>query len=117
MMERRGPIFRIADRGPLDTSGFHARSWVAEKVNARDDGRNQVLFAGISVNRNPALRLVLYDPRTRQGYSLSIETDSRTGQTRRLQWSQNTADSRVAAYRVVLRERARAIIGRGLRGL
>jgi serine/threonine protein kinase len=117
MMERRGSTFRVSDRRQLDTAGFRARRWIAEKVSAHDDGRNQVLFSGVSTNRNPALRLVLYDPGTRQAYSLGIETDSRTGQTRSMQWSDNTADSRVAAYRVVLREKAKAILARGIRGL
>lgn len=116
MIERRGSAFRITDRGALDTSVFHARSWEAEKVSVNDDGRNQVLFSGINSYRRPTLRLVLYDPEARQTYSLSIETD-RTGQTKRLQWSDNAADSRVAAFRVMMRDKARHIIGRNLRGL
>src|SRR5436190_11977155 len=87
MMERRGPNFRLTGRGPLDTSNFHARKWRVEKVSANDDGRNQVPFSGVSTARHPGLRLLLYDPDKRQGYSLVIETDSRTGQTRRMQWS------------------------------
>jgi hypothetical protein len=63
------------------------------------------------------LKLVLFDPDKRQAYSLALETDSRTGQTRRMQWSDNTADSRVAAYRVLLRDKARTMIGRGLKGI
>lgn len=117
MMERRGSTFRVTDRGGLDTVAFHARRWEAEKVSVNGDGRNQILFSGINSYRNPTLRLVLYDPQAREAYSLAIETDSRTGQTRRLQWSDNTADSRVAAYRVMMRDKARTIIGRNLRGV
>jgi serine/threonine protein kinase len=117
MMERRGPAFHVTARGLLDSTTFQARRWMAETVSAKDDGRNQVLFSGINSSRSPMLKLVLFDPDKRQAYSLSLETDSRTGQTRRMQWSDNTADSRVAAYRVLLRDKARTIIGRGLKGI
>jgi hypothetical protein len=116
MMERRGSTFRVTDRGALDTTVFHARRWEAETVSVSDDGRNQVLFYGINSYRNPTLRVVLYDPQARAAYSLAIETDSRTGQTKRLQWSDNAADSRVAAYRVMMRDKARTILVRNLRG-
>jgi hypothetical protein len=117
MMERRGPGFHVTARGLLDSTTFRARRWMVEKVSAKDDGRNQVLFSAINSNRNPMLKLVLFDPDKRQAFSLSLETDSRSGQTRRMQWSDNTADSRVAAYRVLLRDKARTIIGRGLKGI
>jgi serine/threonine protein kinase len=112
VMERRGPAFRVTTKGPLDTSAFQARRWTVEKVSANDDSHTQVLFSAMNANKKPALKLVLYDPDTRRAYSLALETDSRTGQTRRLQWSDSSADSRVAAYRVLLRERAREIISR-----
>jgi hypothetical protein len=115
-MERRGSDYRLTDRGSLDTPNFRARKWTAEKVDAGGDGRNQILFTGIGFNSDADLRLVLYDPFTRQSYSLTVETDSRTGKTRRLQWSENTADSRVAAYRVVLRQKARTISGLAVQG-
>lgn len=86
---------------------FRARKWTAEKVDASGDGRNQILFTG---NADAGLRLVLYDPGTHESYSLRIETNRRTGQTRQMLWSENTADPSAAAYRVVLREKARAII-------
>jgi serine/threonine protein kinase len=114
VMERRGSNYRVTDRGSLDTASFRGSKWTAEKVDAGGDSGNQVLFTGISADRQSELRLVLYDPGTRESYSLSIETDRRTGQTRRMQWSENVADSRVAAYRVVLRERARMIIAAGM---
>jgi serine/threonine protein kinase len=115
-MERRGTDYRLTDRGSLDTPNFRARRWTTEKVDAGGDGRNQILFTGIAANSDSDLRLVLYDPGTRQSYSLRVETDSRTGQTHRLRWSENTADSRVAAYRVVMRQKARTISGGALRG-
>jgi serine/threonine protein kinase len=115
MMERRGPGYRITDRGPLDVEHFRGQKWTAERVDAGGDGRNQVLFTGIGANMN-GLRLVLYDPRTRQSYSLRVETDALTNQTRRLEWSENSADSSLAAYRVALREKARALLNSGIRG-
>jgi len=118
MMERKGQSFRVTDREPLDTTHFRARSWNLEKVSVRDDGRNQILFSGISNPvRYPSIRVVLYDPFVRQGYSLMVETDSRTGKTRRMQWSENSADSKVAAYRVALRDKARLLMTRGMRKL
>jgi len=114
MVEQRGQNFRITDRGALDTAKFQARKWTAEKLSANNDGRSKILFTGISAARRPALRLVLYDPRKRAAYSLTVETDPRTGQTRRTQWSDNIGDSRAAAYRVLLRDKARALIARGL---
>ena len=115
MVEGRGKTFRITDRGALDTPTFRARKWNVDKVSVNDDGRNQVVFSGFNSARHPGLRLVLYDPARREAYSLAIEIDRRTGQTRRLQWSNNAIDSRVAAYRVLLREKARTLIGQGLR--
>lgn len=115
-MERRGSSYRITDRGALDTPDFHGKQWTIERVNANGDNRNQVVFTGIGAARRPGLRLVLYDPGARADYSLNIETDSRTGRTRRMEWSENMADSRVAAYRVLLREKARTIIANGLHG-
>ncbi|MDQ2856674.1 MAG: serine/threonine protein kinase [Acidobacteriota bacterium] len=115
-MERRGSSYRVTDRGALDTSDFHGKQWTVEKVNANGDNRNQLVFTGISAAKQPGLRLVLYDPGARADYSLNIETDSRTGRTRHMEWSDNIADSRVAAYRVVLREKAQAIIANGLHG-
>ena len=118
MMERKGQSFRVTDREALDTNNFKARSWNLEKVSIRDDGRNQILFSGISNPvRYPSIRVVLYDPFVRQGYSLVVETDGRTGKTRRMQWSENAADSKVAAYRVALRDKARLLITRGMRNL
>jgi tRNA A-37 threonylcarbamoyl transferase component Bud32 len=105
-MKLRGSAYRITDRGSLDMPNFRARKWTAEKVDAGGDGRDQILFTGIS---HAGWRLVLYDPETRQNYSLRIETDSRSGQARQIHWSDNTADSSVAAYRVALREKARTI--------
>ena len=116
-MERRGSTFRITDRGGLDTSTFRARRWEAEKVSVNDDARNQVLFYGINNYRNPTLKMILYDPEARKAYSLSIETDARSGHTRKSQWSDNAADSRVAAYRVLMRDKAKGILGRSPRGL
>ena len=124
VMERRGSGYRVTDRGPLDMPNFRATKWTAEKVDVAGDGRNQILFTGISADTHSGFRLVLYDPGTRESYSLRIETDKRTGRTRRMHWSGNTADSRAAAYRVALREKARTVaqtiaqslISNGMRG-
>ncbi|MCU1265510.1 MAG: hypothetical protein JWM21_1828 [Acidobacteria bacterium] len=116
MMERSGSNYRVTDRGALDTPDFRGRKWKIEKVNAYSDNRNQLVFTGISAAGHSGLRLVLYDPAARVDYSLRVETDNRTGRTRHLEWSENMADSRVAAFRVVLREKAQKVIGEGLHG-
>jgi hypothetical protein len=115
VMERRGSGYRVTDRGSLDVENFRGKKWTAERIDAGGDGRNQVLFTGISANMH-GLRLVLYDPGTRQSYSLRVQTDGLTDQTRLMQWSGNTADSSLAAFRVVLREKARTILSNGMRG-
>ena len=114
VMERRGSGYRVTDRGLLDVDNFRGKRWTAERVDAGGDGRDQVLFTGISGNPRRLL-LVLYDPGTRQSYSLRIQTDGLTNQTQQMQWSQNTADSSLAAFRVVLREKARTILSSGKR--
>jgi len=109
VMERRGSAYRVTDRGPLDIPNFRGTKWTAEKVDVAGDGRNQILFTGLGANTRSGFRLVLYDPGTRESYSLRIETDKRTGRTRRMHWSENTADFRAAAYRVMLRAKARSV--------
>jgi len=109
-IERRGSAYRVTGRGLLDTPKFRGRKWTVEKVSAREDNRHQLLFTGIGVAAQPGLRLVLYDPAAGADYSLTVGTDRRTGRARNLEWSDNLADSRVAAYRVVLRERMQKII-------
>ena len=112
VLRRRGASYRVTDQGSLDVPNFRVRKWTAETVDAGGDGQTQVLFTGINRGdnrQNPGIRLVLYDPLTRQAYSLRIEADPLTGRVRRMHWSENspTAD---AAYRVALRDKARALL-------
>jgi len=112
VLRRSGAGYRVTDRGSLDTANFSVRKWNAETIDADDDGHTQVLFSGIDHGgggQQPGIRLVLYDPLTRQAYSLRVEADPLTGRIRRMHWSGN-APMANAAYRVALRDKARALL-------
>jgi serine/threonine protein kinase len=112
VLRHRGAGYRLTDRGSLDVSNFSERKWTAETVDTEGDGRNQVLFTGISrgVDQQlPGVRVVLYDPRARQSYSLRIEVDPLTGGVQRMHWSSNSSMAD-AAYRVALRDKARGLL-------
>ena len=57
---------------------------------------------------------MLYDPLKRQAYSLRIEADPLTGRVRRTHWSGNSSMAD-AAYRVTLRDKARALLNEATR--
>lgn len=111
VLRRRGSGYRVTDRGLLDQPNFRVSKWTAETVDAGGDGQIQVLFAGINRggNQTAGVAVVLYDPLTRQTFSLRIEADPRTGKPRRLHWSDNSSMAD-AAYRVALRDKARALL-------
>jgi hypothetical protein len=93
------------------------RKWTVETVDAGGDGQSQVLFTGINhggYQQNPGIRVVLYDPLARQAYSLRVEADPLTGRVRRMHWSGNSSMAD-AAYRVALRDRARALLSEATR--
>ena len=117
VLRRRGSGYRVTDRGSLDVPNFSVRKWKAETVDAGGDGQTQVLFTGINHGgnqQNPGIRVVLYDPRARQTYSLRVEADALTGRVRRMRWSGN-ASMADAAYRVALRDKARALLSEATR--
>lgn len=117
ILKRRGSGYRLADRGSLVLPNFRATRWSAETVDASGDGQTELLFTGID-RRNEQLwgvGLVLYDPLTRQTLSLRVDTDPRTGKPRRMHWSDNSPRAE-AAYRVALRDKARALLSGAVRG-
>ena len=117
VLRRRGSGYRVTDRGPLDVPNFSVRKWTAETVDAGGDGQTQVLFTGINHGGNqqtPGIRVVLYDPLARQTYGLRVEADPLTGRVRRVHWSGNSSMAG-AAYRVALRDKARALLSEATR--
>ncbi len=111
-IERRGPAYRISDRGLLDTAKFRGPEWTIEQVSVNEDNRSQILFTSEGVADHPRLRLVLYDPEARVKYSLNVDAKRHAGGPGQLEWSGNMADSSVAAYRVMLREKARTMLNK-----
>jgi hypothetical protein len=116
VLKRRGSVYRVTDRGSLDLPNFHVSRWTAETVDAGGNGHNQVLFTGInrSGKQSAGIRVVLYDPQTRETYSLRIEADPRTGRASRVHWSDNSPMA-AAAYRVAIRDKVRAILAEAVR--
>ncbi len=107
MMERRGSRYRVTARAPLDVEGFRGASWTAEILDIDGDGYEEVLCTGADARgQRESRRLVLYVPRMRQTYSLSVGPDRREANTIRAMWSPNAMTDMAQPYRAVLRQRA-----------
>jgi hypothetical protein len=111
VMERRGTTFHISSRGPLDKPDFHHAQWVAETLDADNDGYDDVLFTGTDYGPNtPGYRLVLYIPKTGESYCLRAMGSGRVGMPLKVTWSRNALTKQASIYRNVLRDRANSAI-------
>jgi serine/threonine protein kinase len=109
VMEKRGGKFHLSAHGALDTPGFHGAKWKAEILDG--DESKEVLFTGINASaRAKRYRLVLYVPRTRKSYSLTLDTDPRSRAITRSQWSNNALGLGAEPIRDLLKQQARVLI-------
>lgn len=113
LLEKHGRTFRVVARGPLDSPDFRHGQWSVETIDADDDGFHEVLFTGNGAKGKPSVsRLILYVPKTRETYSLLVESGGTSGNARFAVWSANASSIESAPYRVALREKAKSTTGR-----
>ena len=114
IMERRGKRYRVTGRTPLDAHGFRGASWSTKSIDVDGDGQDEVLCTGTNPKKSTTAgcRLVLYVPRTRQTYTLSVEAAPARGKKsqRRATWSRNALSRKAAPFRAALQQHARSLI-------
>jgi serine/threonine protein kinase len=113
LMERHGKRYRVTGSASLDATGFRGANWTAESLDVDGDGYDEVLCTGTNPkNSTTGCRLVLYVPRTRQTYTLSVEASSSRGKKspRLARWSRNALTRTAAPYRAALQQHVRALI-------
>jgi serine/threonine-protein kinase len=111
LLQRRGGKYRLTAQGKLDTEGFSHASWNTELVDADEDGYQELLFSGKdSTEQHGLRRFVLFVPNDKRTYSMQMTGETTPRGTPRVQWLSNATDADAAAYRTVLRQKARAIV-------
>ena len=111
LLQKRDGKYRLSAQGKLDTEGFSHASWNAELVDADEDGYQELLFSGKdSTEQQGVRRLILFVPNDKRTYSMQMTGETTARGTPRVQWLSNATGSDAAAYRTVLRQKARAII-------
>lgn len=110
-LEQRGNSYRVGKRGHLDTAEFSRADWTSERVDTDSDGYQEVLFTGANA-KAAGYRLVLYVPKSRETYSLRVETSSKR-RTMRTVWSDNLLKAGKSSYRNLLRQKANSLLAKG----
>ncbi len=110
-LEQRGNSYRVAKRGHLDTAEFSRADWTSERLDPDSDGYQEVLFTGANA-KAAGYRLVLYVPKSRETYSLRVETSGKR-RTLRTVWSDNLLKAGKAPYRNLLRQKANSLLAKG----
>ncbi len=110
-LEQRGNSYRVGKRGHLDTAEFSRADWTSERVDTDSDGYQEVLFTGTNA-KAAGYRLVLYVPKSRETYSLRVETSSKR-RTMRTVWSDNLLKAGKSSYRNLLRQKANSLLAKG----
>src|SRR5690349_609938 len=111
LLEKRDGKYRLSAQGKLDTEGFSHASWSAELVDADDDGYQELLFSGKdSTEQQGMRRFVLFVPNDKRTYAMQMTGETTARGTPRIQWLSNTTGTDAAAYRTLLRQKARAIV-------
>ena len=108
LMERRDDAFHISKRGPLETKDFKRATWTSERVDVNEDGFEEVLFTGTQAHSFSGYRLVLYSPKSRQVFSLEVETKGK--RPMRALWSANLLKGNGSIYRKLLTQRANQML-------
>ncbi|HEX7176412.1 MAG TPA: hypothetical protein VF240_14200, partial [Pyrinomonadaceae bacterium] len=105
VLEGRGERFRVTGRSALDADGFRDARWTQEAVDLDSDGYHEVLCTGVLARgTTDARRYVLYSPRTRQTYTLSVAPNTRGA--RQIKWSPNALTRAAHPFRAALQHRA-----------
>jgi serine/threonine-protein kinase len=111
LLQKRGGKYRLTAQGKLDTEGFSHASWNTELVDADEDGYQELLFSGKdSTEQHGVRRFILFVPNDKRSYSMQMTGETTARGTPRVQWLSNATDADAAAYRTVLRQKARAIV-------
>jgi len=111
LLEKRDGKYRLTAQGKLDAEGFTHATWSAELVDADEDGYQELLFSGKDSTEQRALRrFILFVPNDKQTYSLQMTGETTARGTPRIQWLSNTTGTDAAAYRTLLRQKARAVV-------
>jgi serine/threonine protein kinase len=113
LLEKRNGKYRVSAQQPLDGNGFRHATWIAELVDADEDGFQELLFTGKDAEEGRNLRrLVLFVPNDRRAYSMQMTGETTAQGTPKIQWLSNAAGTEAAVYRTVLRQKARAIVSK-----
>jgi hypothetical protein len=113
LLEKRNGRYRLTTQQPLDGNGFRHASWSAELVDADEDGFQELLFSGKDSSEGRNLRrLILFVPNDRRTYSMQMTGEATAQGTPRIQWLSNSTGTEAAAYRIALRQKARAIVSK-----
>lgn len=113
LLERLKGRYRVSAQQPLDGPGFRNASWSAELLDADEDGFQELLFSGKDSSESRNLRrLVLFVPNDKRTYSMQMTGETSAQGTPRIQWLSNAAGTDAAAYRIALRQKARAIVSK-----
>jgi len=111
LLQKRDGKYRLSAQGKLDTEGFSHASWSAELVDADDDGYQELLFSGKdSTEQRGVRRFVLFVPNDKRTYSMQMTGETTARGTPRVQWLSNSTGTDAAAYRTLLRQKARAVV-------
>ena len=113
VLQKRNGKYRLSAQGRLDTQGFSHANWSTEVVDADEDGYQELLFVGKDSTENRTLRrLILFVPNDNRTYSAQMTGETTPRGTPRIQWLSNAAGTDAAAYRIALRQKARAIVAK-----
>lgn len=113
LLEKLKGKYRVSAQQPLDGPGFRNASWSAELLDADEDGFQELLFSGKDSSESRNLRrLILFVPNDKRTYSMQMTGETSAQGTPRIQWLSNAASTDAAAYRIALRQKARAIVSK-----
>jgi serine/threonine protein kinase len=111
LLQKRDGKYRLSAQGKLDTEGFSHASWSAELVDADEDGYQELLFSGKDSTEQRGLRrFVLFVPNDKRSYAMQMTGETTAHGTPRIQWLSSSTGTDAAAYRTLLRQKARAIV-------
>lgn len=111
ILEKRNNKYRVTAQGALDMDGFRRATWSSELTDADEDGYQEVLFSGKDPKESRSKRrLVLFVPNDKRTYSMFMSGETTQSGTPKISWLSNAAGTDAAAYRTVLRQKARSLI-------
>jgi serine/threonine protein kinase len=112
-LEKRSNRYRVVAQGPLDLLGFRGALWSSEIVDAEEDGYQDVLFTGRDAQDSRTQRqLVLFVPNDSRTYTMRMSGETAANGTPRITWLSNAAGIDAAPYRTLLRQKAKALVGK-----